>query len=194
MADDRIGLKQVVDGHHLDETLNYQLVSLSNKLSLTVARRALAEEGVTLREWRVLVVLLIYGPSIARRISDVALLDPAHVSRTVHQMKKRGVVRFRPNEDDRRQIIVELTEKGDALARQILPRAVAVNDAFRELYAPDEYRLLVDLLARANAFADQLLDAEDMPLDAAEAPRPNEVRPAAPYQPQGGEDAQQAGD
>lgn len=150
---------------NVDDTLNFQIVTLSNKLSLTVARRALAADNLTLREWRILAVVFIFGPSMAREISEKALLDPAHVSRTVHTMQKAGLVDFDRNREDRRQIIVRLTEQGEELARAVMPKAVAVNNAFRSIYSDDEFKTLIDLLSRANDHADKLLGSDQFPLD-----------------------------
>lgn len=147
-----------------DDTLNFQIVTLSNKLSLTVARRALAADNLTLREWRIMMVVFLFGPSMAREISDKALLDPAHVSRTVHAMNKAGLVEFDRNREDRRQIIVHLTEKGEEISRKVLPKAVAVNDAFRDIYTDEEFATLIQLLARANEHADRLLGSDQLPI------------------------------
>ncbi len=163
MADDRMRPPAGAAEHGADDALNHQIVTLSNKLSLTVARRALAQDGLTLREWRIMLALFIYGPSIARRVSELALLDPAHVSRTVRQLEQRGLVAFRPNERDRRQIIIVLSAAGEKLARQVLPRAMAVGSAFREIYSDAEYATLIGLLSRANAFADRLLQSDETP-------------------------------
>ena len=152
-----------------DDTLNFQIVLLSNRLSLTVARRALADDGLTLREWRIMAVVFLFGPSIARQISETALLDPAHVSRTVHAMRKRGLVEFRENKDDRRQIIVALTPEGESIAREVMPKVVGVNDAFRSIYSDEEFRTLIELLSRANGFAEKLLASDDLPVAALSA-------------------------
>lgn len=169
MTDDNAGMRLVVDGRVIDETLSYHLVTLSNKLSLTVSRRVLSEHGLTLREWRIMLSLLVFGPSIARRISEIAAIDPAHVSRTVRLLERRGVVALRSNKDDRRQIIIRLTDHGDARTREILPRTLSISDAFRELYSADEYRQLIRLLARANDFADRLLESDSLPVPSGKA-------------------------
>lgn len=165
MADDFQKADQNRQEFNTDDTLNFQIVTLSNKLSLTVARRALAADNLTLREWRIMMVVFLFGPSMAREISEKALLDPAHVSRTVHAMNKAGLVEFDRNREDRRQIIVRLTEKGEEISRKVLPKAVAVNNAFRSIYTDDEFATLIALLARANEHADRLLGNEDLRLD-----------------------------
>ena len=165
MADDFQKADQNRQEFNADDTLNFQIVTLSNKLSLTVARRALAADNLTLREWRIMMVVFLFGRSGAREISEKALLDPAHVSRTVHAMNKAGLVEFDRNREDRRQIIVRLTERGEEISRKVLPKAVAVNNAFRSIYTDDEFATLIALLARANEHADRLLGNEDLLLD-----------------------------
>lgn len=164
VADDFQKAEQVREEFSVDDTLNFQIVTLSNKLSLTVARRALASDKLTLREWRILAVVFIFGPSMAREISEKALLDPAHVSRTVHAMEKAGLVEFDRNREDRRQVIVKLTEQGEEVARTVMPKAVAVNNAFRSIYSEEEFMTLIELLSRANAYAERLLGSDELPV------------------------------
>ena len=164
MTDDFQKAEKNRDEWGADDTLNFQIVTLSNKLSLTVARRALADDGLTLREWRIMMVVFLFGPSMAREISEKALLDPAHVSRTVHAMEKAGLVLFEKNREDRRQIIVRLTEKGEEIAREVLPRVIGVNDAFRGIYTDEEFATLIELLTRANNFADRMLGSGELPV------------------------------
>ncbi len=144
----------------IDDLLQFQVVTLGNKLGLSILRRALAPNNLSIREWRVICVMFIYGPSMARQISEITALDPAHVSRTVHQLKRRGIVSFHDNPDDKRQIIVDLTDEGTDLARDVLPQVTELSNSIREVFSADEFTQLIGYLQRANDHVDQMLATE----------------------------------
>ena len=145
-----------------DDLLQFQVVTLGNKLGLSILRRALAPNNLSIREWRVIAVMFIFGPSMARQISQHTALDPAHVSRTVHQLKKRGIVTLQENPNDKRQIIVDLTAEGSRLARDLMPQVAEIAESIRSIFSDDEFRQLIEYLRRANAHVDTLLaDAPD---------------------------------
>lgn len=144
----------------IDDLLQFQVVTLGNKLGLSILRRALAPNNLSIREWRVICVMFIFGPSMARQIAEHTALDPAHVSRTVHQLKRRGIVTFHDNPDDKRQIIVDLTGEGADLARAVLPQVTEISNSIREIFSDAEFAQLLGYLARANDHVDQLMATE----------------------------------
>ena len=148
------------DNFVFDDLLQFQVVTLGNKLGLSILRRALAPNNLSIREWRVIAVMFIFGPSMARQISEHTALDPAHVSRTVHQLKKRGIVTFRDNPDDRRQIILDLTERGTELARSLLPQVTDIASSIRGIYSDEEFAQMIAYLQRANDHVDGMLASE----------------------------------
>ncbi|MDF1719271.1 MAG: MarR family winged helix-turn-helix transcriptional regulator [Minwuia sp.] len=144
----------------IDDLLQFQVVTLGNKLGLSILRRALAPNNLSIREWRVICVMFVFGPSMARQISEHTALDPAHVSRTLHQLKRRGIVTFHENPDDKRQIIVDLTSEGTELARIVLPQVTEIANSIREIFSDDEFSQLLGYLQRANDHVDHLMAAE----------------------------------
>lgn len=149
--------REGAEGVVFDDLLQFQVVTLGNKLGLSILRRALAPNNLSIREWRVIAVMFIFGPSMARQISEYTALDPAHVSRTVHQLKKRGIVTFRENPKDKRQIIVDLTADGTRLARSMVPQVAEIAESIRSIYTEEEFRQMISYLQRANDHVDALL-------------------------------------
>ncbi|MDF1733442.1 MAG: MarR family transcriptional regulator [Minwuia sp.] len=147
-------------GIDFDDLLQVQVVTLGNKLGLSILRRALAPKNLSIREWRVIAIMFVFGPSMARQISEHTALDPAHVSRTIHQLKKRGIVTFHENPSDKRQIIVDLTAEGTALAQELLPQVSEIANSVRGIFTDEEFAQLVSYLQRANDHLDVMLSSE----------------------------------
>ncbi|GJL88410.1 MAG: transcriptional regulator [Minwuia thermotolerans] len=147
-------------GIDFDDFLQVQVVTLGNKLGLSILRRALAPNNLSIREWRVIAIMFVFGPSMARQISEQTALDPAHVSRTIHQLKKRGIVTFQENPNDKRQIIVDLTEEGASLAQKMLPQVSEIANSIRSIFTDEEFAQLISYLQRANDHVDAMLSSE----------------------------------
>lgn len=147
-------------GVDFDDILQVQVVMLGNKLGLSLLRRALAPNNLSIREWRVIAIMFVFGPSMARQISEQTALDPAHVSRTIHQLKKRGIVTFHENPNDKRQIIVDLTAEGTRLAREMLPQVSEIANSIRGIFTDAEFAQLISYLQRANDHVDAMLSGE----------------------------------
>lgn len=90
-------------------------------------------------EFDVLASLRRAGPPFAlgpTRLSEGLLLSTAAMTNRLDNLQRRGLVRRRPDPGDRRQVLVELTERG----------RVVIDEAFPALIAEDE-RLLLALSA-----------------------------------------------
>jgi DNA-binding MarR family transcriptional regulator len=100
------------------------------------------------------------------RLSIEALISTAGMTNRLDRLEQAGLVRRLPDPDDRRGILVELTEEG----RELVDAAV---DAHRGL----SKRLLGSLDARERDDLDRLLRKLLAPLDSGEAPAPASLFP-----------------
>ena len=95
----------------------------------------------------------------ANRLSPTQLfrglmLSSAGMTKRLDRLEQKGLVQRRPDANDRRSIIIELTPGG----RRLVSKAVAENTrneaAFLKGFSPNERRVLTDLLRRVLARAE----------------------------------------
>ncbi|KPQ21741.1 MAG: hypothetical protein HLUCCA24_00895, partial [Rhodobacteraceae bacterium HLUCCA24] len=77
------------------------------------------------------------------------------------EFSTRGFVRRVVDPADRRRSLIEATEAGIALYRDLRPRVERIADEFRALYTDAEYRTLMLLIERAILRADVMLGREE---------------------------------
>ena len=83
-------------------------------------------------------------------ISERMLLTSGSMTSLLDTLEKRGLVRRRTHPDDRRKLLVEVTEAGRSVLDQMLPRVHAFcNEVFSVLSAPEREQL-INLLARVR--------------------------------------------
>ena len=130
-----------------------QLLALDTYVKLVrasesvVARviRPLAAVGLTEGQFGVLEMLLHLGPLSQREIGRKQFRTGGNVTVVVDNLEKRGLVRRQRDHDDRRLVIVHLTDAGRALIEAVFPGHVArIVEALAAL-SPEQQSVLGQL-------------------------------------------------
>jgi DNA-binding MarR family transcriptional regulator len=111
----------------------------------------LAPFGIEPRELGILIVIDSFEPASQQQVAERIGIDRTTMVAMLDTLEAKGLLSRRPDTEDRRRNVVELTPAG----HDILSRAVAASDsAEAELLAPlsrEEATQLRDLLARVVA-------------------------------------------
>ncbi len=122
--------------------------------------------GITVGEFDVLAALRRGGAGTVltpTSLARVAMISPAGMTNRLNRLEAAGLIVRRPDPDDRRGSLVELTPNGNAVADRAVEDLVAAeNEFFRELSASDRQRL--------DRILDKLIDRLDR-LDRLDRPR-----------------------
>lgn len=138
--------------HHLP----HRLQLLARMIERESARQLAEEAGISLAEWRVLVFV---GTKARASAADVCIafdVDRAEVSRAVARLTGAGLLARQQDDENRKRLLLELTDAGLALYRRMRDRRV---DYFRSILSdlqPRERELLDDLLLRLATKVDKL--------------------------------------
>lgn len=101
--------------------------------------------GLTPTQFGVLEVLYHLGPLPPCELSAKLLKSSGNLTLVLDNLEKQNLVRRERNAEDRRSIIVHLTQQGEQLIRSIFPaHAAAIAEEFRVL-TPQEQQILGDL-------------------------------------------------
>jgi MarR family transcriptional regulator for hemolysin len=134
-----------------------KVLDLANSIDRAAAAYYGARFGLRIADLRVLVhVASSPGLSLVE-ISRRAKTDRAWISRSVDRLVKRAIVRKSPVEGDDRAHSVFLTDKGDALLRQLVP---IVQQRQRRLLQGENRKQLEQALERLTRRIEQMM-AED---------------------------------
>lgn len=115
-----------------------------------------ARHGLSLGEFGVLEALVDGGPLRAGELQEEARASSGGVTYLVDRLEERGLVERRPDPEDRRARLVELTGRGRAMMDRVLPQhAAALQYATSGLDASGKRRA-VELLRELGATAADL--------------------------------------
>lgn len=138
----------------LEKFLPYRLAILSHSVSNSIATVYARRFGLTIPEWRVIVILGRYPGLSAVEVAERTLMDKVAVSRAVTRLIKKGRIDRQFADADRRRSILTLSEKGKTVLDEISPLALGIEDTLLEGLSEQEIIAL-------NRIMDQLLEKAD---------------------------------
>lgn len=125
----------------------YAIARLARLVARNATRRVADILGLTLAEWRVL--LVVDGtPAQMEEIARRALLETSHASIAATALQKKGLIRRQAHPGDRRRVQVRRTPAGMRAVRRYLATTEVERHALWDVLSTVERRRLVKLLER----------------------------------------------
>ncbi len=109
-------------------------------------RKMLASSGVNEQKWRVLRVLEERGAMELTHLANEACLLLSSLHRMIGPMEAEGLIRRMDASDDRRKVVVAVTEKGEELIRKHSVESALILDRIENGFGRDRLVALLDLL------------------------------------------------
>ncbi|MFH8252969.1 MarR family winged helix-turn-helix transcriptional regulator [Microbacterium sp. B2969] len=141
---------EVLRSSTLTDHLNF-LLARANAIALAAGNAALAQHGLKVRSYSVLVLASGDARPSQRELAEFLQLDPSQVVSLVDGLESRGLVERTPDPSDRRANVVVATDAGRALAAVAGESAQAAEQRVHARLTSDERETLATLL-RSLAF------------------------------------------
>lgn len=128
-----------------EDYLLYLLAQASSDASAQFHRN-LAGQGIPVSKWRVLATLYPARQLTIGQLADHCLIKQSTLTRTIDRLEKSGEVKRRPSSDDRRKVLVELTQDGKSLAADLIEKAKTHESQILSSYSNVEITTLKEML------------------------------------------------
>ena len=145
----------------LSDFLPYWLSITSNAVSGRIAQEYRSRFSLSVPEWRVMAVLGDAGPLTQRDLTRQTLMDKVAVNRACKVLEERGLAERRPNANDGRSHLLELTAAGTEMHGNIMPLAMEMERRLFASFSDEEIDNFRSLLRRVREEARDL-DADDI--------------------------------
>jgi DNA-binding MarR family transcriptional regulator len=120
------------------------------------------ESTVSLSALGMLSTLHRSGPMAAARLAKAERLQPQSLSRLIAQLDRDGLIKRRPGKEDRRTLILEITEAGRrVLSRDMTARRMWLEGAMRKVLLPGEREMLAHAAVAMLRLADEGREARE---------------------------------
>lgn len=144
--------------YQLSSFLPYQLSVASNAVSSLIAERYRKRFGLKITEWRIMAVLGDAGRLTQRDLTEATLMDKVAVNRACKVLEERGLIARARNVNDGRSHMLELTDEGRAIHREVMPLARATERELFDGFDRDEEAKLRSMLERMRSRAAKLAE------------------------------------
>ena len=140
------------DEQELDQLVTALLTASRALVGVSARSLVDVEETVTVTQFRTMVVLRAHGVSRLNRLSERLHVNASTALRTVERLKTVGLVDRRENPDNRREVMIELTERGRRLVDEVTARRRHAIEGIVRAMPVEQRAAMVDaLLAFAQA-------------------------------------------
>lgn len=140
----------------LNDFMPYQLAILSQSISRLIAQEYESRFGLSMNQWRIIVILAEHGTLTAQEVSNRTLMDKMTISRAVKKLLNRDLITRSPSKSDRREALLGLTKTGQAIHKEVLPLALNYEATLLSSLAEQENQILSNLIVRLQAQADAM--------------------------------------
>lgn len=151
------------DDAYFERFLNAPLIRAGRKLQQVFYREAIAPTGLSVQQWRTLLIVNRLQEAHMREVARAGFLDATHVSRAVSGLERKGLVQVTPDGEDARRKRVRILPAGNALVDEVWPKAVALDQAMRDKLGAERYATLREALSL-------ILDSEEIEIPDATGP------------------------
>ncbi len=147
----------------LDDFLPYQLSVTSNRVARAFSRNLGDEFGLTIPEWRVIVVVGRFEAISPSRVSDRTGMDKVKVSRAAATLVARGLLRQSQDPADGRARVLRMTRKGERVYAGAVPLARQLETDLKGALSRAEWATLQKALTRLHGHLEEEAGPDTQP-------------------------------
>ena len=130
------------------ELVLFRLNRLAANSGQPLIRYCEGRYGISRREWRLIAILGLRGPCSSTELAERARLPPAPTSKAVSQLVAKSIVSRSPVPNDRRQVVIALTARGQEIFDELYPIVQELNERLLSELAPQERQALDELIGK----------------------------------------------
>jgi DNA-binding MarR family transcriptional regulator len=134
-----------MESYELDRQVGFLLRKANQRHVALFAKRI---SDLTPPQFAALAKLEEIGPTSQNQLGVMVAMDAATIKGVIDRLNARGLVGLTPDREDRRRIVVSLTEEGRAIVGGLLPAAAAISEETLAPLNAREAATLLRLLAK----------------------------------------------
>ena len=143
-----------------DKNLFGRLLAAATASRGQAQRLLQASADLSITEWRILWDLAVAGPLSVQDMASIQRTDHSLISRALPSMRDKGYVTTARNDGDKRQSLVELTEKGTRAFMRAAPIMKQRREALNAAFPDAEMDAFLALLTRFEGYLQQPIEIE----------------------------------
>ena len=123
----------------LEDFIPFKLAVVANRISQSIGHLFETRFNIQMPEWRILMALYAYGGMPFYELVARTSMDKARVSRAQRRLADLRMIETRTDANDRRKLLLSISEIGARMCAEILPAVAAREAWFLEALSDDEH-------------------------------------------------------
>lgn len=142
----RQALGHELEADDIESTLvAFTLIRAANRLQQDLETSVHRPAGITWAAYRVMLAVHVAGPLRPAQLAFLSCVSAASISSVLNTLERNGFVQRRQSAEDRRSVVVTLTERGTEVVRELITVNNARESAWVEVLSEEERRTLGQL-------------------------------------------------
>lgn len=125
-------------------------ILLSAARAFAVHAAAGFQPGLSISAFQILQWLQARGPSRASQLAEGLAMDRSVISRLIKQLREPGLIDVSPDDEDRRGVVVAISDAARAKVAEALARKGELFEARFHEWSENDLRRLTELIQRVN--------------------------------------------
>ncbi|KGF70457.1 hypothetical protein LL06_04925 [Hoeflea sp. BAL378] len=146
---------------NLDDWVPYQFSYISNQASLYLEDLYSSRFGLSVTGWRVMANLAIHAPLSAKEVAAHTAMDQVQVTRAINHLHKIGMISRRTDTQDRRKVVLRLSQRGTEVYATIAPYAIEIERRLLAGLSAAEVETLRNLTRKVLVVAQEVFKEQD---------------------------------
>ena len=134
-------------GYLLDEQIGF-LLRRAHQRATSIFAGNFSALNLTPTQFTALAKIADHGEVSQNRLGRMTAMDPATMKGVIDRLLERGLITRRPDPDDRRRAILELTEAGLSLLQEAVPQGLLTTTETLDPLTAQERDAFLALLAK----------------------------------------------
>ncbi len=146
--------KTTDDKGDLRNLMTFRFARIQARANAQAARILKSHTGISLSEWRMMVMVDVHGKITPAQIVRITNFDKALVSRTLKGMQQKGLLTIETSATDSRSHVIDFTPKGRDVHKRTKPIMQRRQETLAASLAPGELKVLFQSLDKIDAALD----------------------------------------
>jgi DNA-binding MarR family transcriptional regulator len=136
-------------GYVLDEQIGF-LLRRAHQRATSIFTGNFSDLNLTPTQFAALAKIADRGGVSQNLLGRMTAMDPATMKGVIDRLLERGLITRRPDPDDRRRAVLELTEQGMALLQEAVPQGFRTTEDTLQPLTRDERQRFLSLLSKIS--------------------------------------------
>jgi MarR family 2-MHQ and catechol resistance regulon transcriptional repressor len=135
----------------------FVVIMKSSKSLEEIIKKDISSHGMKSSDFTVLEALYHKGSQTVREISNAVLINTGSITYVIDKLEKKGYVKRRHCQEDRRVVYVDITDEGTKQMDEIFPKHQQVIEELFSDVSDEEKQTVIQVLKRVGKKGDKPL-------------------------------------